>query len=678
MQNIAGTLKYYEKELGASQAQVYRQLLSAFRHFLMPGWGFPRPPKRSTQEDMAKATYALEQLPLERLYNWEIAIEKGFDLADKDARQRSVPRSHVRKFYNWCLEKGILIDPTQHEKLSKTTPALKMGEGSNRPKTRRNKVDMSHYSLKEKQISPSLWQEFDKYRAFIIEPLYRKRVKKRKRESTANIHYRIHKEILGWLHNHCGILLEDLSLDLIVRSTDIDDQKDAEKAAEEFRVLIFELAKFLQSRGTTAGSVAKKINVLTQLIQFQYLGQFHHRHGNDIPVMKVARELAAYYEDCASQELDPILLELKWLELPEVIQKIALPAFKYTEYKTKDKVLRSLSAIADSFQTALKWSFIALMPPRRPGEWRTCKLAMACELSEKPRDLQPGEWIWPLPPNRMSAEELKYGYLTRQYVFQDPQTKEKFGAYLGRTPPTDRYLERIPLWFKDTPPLAAKSGESHGYQHVLIMDRRVYRDKHLYDFLEAYVMGYWRDRYGNWISAGKSIERPNSSFRFHELHSHLLADTSERVESGELVQPSTWLFVGSRTGKLVRCGDFGDKFGRFAYKMTGQFLTPHLMRSVYAVHLLETVGDRATLISLAEAMGHKIKTLEQIYDKRRPGQKTRLIEVELSSQLDRICSGLPVDLKMPQQDSSFDAASLKAAIQQLSPRERKLLLESFS
>ena len=165
------------------------------------------------------------------------------------------------------------------------------------------------------------------------------------------------------------------------------------------------------------------------------------------------------------------------------------------------------------------------MPPRRPGEWRTCKVAMSCELSEKPKDLNPDDWIWPLPNKRFDKSELEYGYLTRQYIYRDPETQEKFGAYLGSSPPVGRYLERVPLWFKDTPRRAAKSGDSHGHQRVLVMDRRVYRNHSFYDFLEAYIMGYWRDRYGNWLSIGKTLAPPHSEFKFYELRSSIAKNT---------------------------------------------------------------------------------------------------------------------------------------------------------
>jgi hypothetical protein len=164
------------------------------------------------------------------------------------------------------------------------------------------------------------------------------------------------------------------------------------------------------------------------------------------------------------------------------------------------------------------------------------------------------------------------------------------------------------------------------------------------------------------------MERPNSGFKFYELRFSLAEKSSE-------AQP--WLFLGFVTGKPFRGGDFSGKVARLAYKLTGQFLTPHLMRSIYAVHILETIGDRATLISLASAMGHKVQTLENIYDKRRPERKTRLIEVTISQQLDLICAGQAIDIKMPEEQMLLDFDTLKQAIEKLPPNQRKLLRESI-
>lgn len=58
---------------------------------------------------------------------------------------------------------------------------------------------------------------------------------------------------------------------------------------------------------------------------------------------------------------------------------------------------------------------------------------------------------------------------------------------------------------------------------------------------------------------------------------------------------------------------------------------------------IDSAGDEGAIFS----------ALERIYDKRRPYQKTRLSEIEISQQLDRICAGLPVSVNAPSKDSGL-------------------------
>lgn len=676
MQTILGTLQYYEKQLGVAGAQQFRELMSAIRKFLLPGWGFPAAPIRSTNQDVENARYALANLPLEKLYTWKEAADRGFVIAQKSPKQRSVPRSHMNKFVQWCFDKSLLIDPSVVRQAHKTTaPRTKR---TRRPALRRTPIAQDRYRLLESEFNPNLAEEMRQYRSYLEDTFYKKRRGKSIRNTTSKMRTDTIRSILGWLHFHCNVPLQDLGFDLIIRPTPINDP-DSEVAAEEFHALFQEFAEFLRDRGNQYDSIAHHLASLTRLTQFQHLGKYQQRHGNDIAVMRVIRELIDQYGALAEDELEPVPLERKWLDLPEVIQQITLPLFKETESKTYAKNRRTQRALASSFQMALLWAFMSLMPPRRSREWRTCKLVFACSINAKPDDLRDGEWIWPLPENRWSKEEIQYSYLTRQYIYQDPVTLEQFGGYLGSVPPSDRPLERIAVWFKDTPRRAAKSGDSHGDQAIPVLDRVVYQGKRLYDFLEAYIMGYWRDRYGNWASAGQTLEAPNDTFKFYELRSAIAKDpqsTHLQDQVRVVEQQVGWLCVGRESGNLHRSSDFGNNFARAAYRLTGKSINPHMLRSIYAVHMIESGCGRAVLLSLATAMGHKLKTLENIYDKRRPPQKTRLIEIDLQKRIDHIFAGLKGnDIKLGQ--PVIDLEYLRAMLRRLPRDQRRLLLAEF-
>jgi integrase len=160
-------------------------------------------------------------------------------------------------------------------------------------------------------------------------------------------------------------------------------------------------------------------------------------------------------------------------------------------------------------------------------------------------------------------------------------------------------------------------------------------------------------------------------FQYFPLRSAIAADelTTMPDKPGRTVPP-VWLFVGRVKGLPYREGDFGGKLARAAYRLSERFVTPHLLRSIYAVYAIETMGDRSTLASLAEAMGHTLATLDRVYDKRRADRKMRLAEVALRPHLDRICAGLPTTVQRPQ---SLDLSTLASQVQQLPPQQRQQL-----
>jgi len=64
-----------------------------------------------------------------------------------------------------------------------------------------------------------------------------------------------------------------------------------------------------------------------------------------------------------------------------------------------------------------------------------------------------------------------------------------------------------------------------------------------------------------------------------------------------------------------------------AHALTGQRLTPHLLRDIFATHFLDRGASDAEIASLAYGMGHSPQVLRAIYDRRRPVQKHRPIQL---------------------------------------------------
>ncbi|MEG4534861.1 hypothetical protein [Microcoleus sp. D2_18a_D3] len=61
--------------------------------------------------------------------------------------------------------------------------------------------------------------------------------------------------------------------------------------------------------------------------------------------------------------------------------------------------------------------------------------------------------------------------------------------------------------------------------------------------------------------------------------------------------------------------------------MTGQRLTPHLLRDIFATHFLDNAASDSDIASLAYGMGHSPQILRASYDRRSPVQKHRPIQL---------------------------------------------------
>ncbi len=73
-----------------------------------------------------------------------------------------------------------------------------------------------------------------------------------------------------------------------------------------------------------------------------------------------------------------------------------------------------------------------------------------------------------------------------------------------------------------------------------------------------------------------------------------------------------------------------------AHEKTGQCVTPHLLRDIYATYFLDMEYSDAVIESLAYNMGHTVKELRKSYDARRSGDKRRPLETALTEVLDQI------------------------------------------
>lgn len=223
-------------------------------------------------------------------------------------------------------------------------------------------------------------------------------------------------------------------------------------------------------------------------------------------------------------------------------------------------------------------------PPRRQQELRKLKIALSCPI-KRPSGVGPDDLIHPLPTGR--ERDRNCGYL---YRTQDGK------------------------WIKDITPESYKTGATYGHQDIEIPNIKFPDGKCFYDYLETWLYGYYIAPDGGWRSCGTSF--------------HAQGEFSQRLYSGRMIlEPiDDHVFVQINGGKPFSESNLSKFVSTAAHRLTGQRLTPHLLRDIYATHFLDQGATDAEISSLAYAMGHSPKTLRETYDRRHPQQKYRPIQ----------------------------------------------------
>lgn len=276
--------------------------------------------------------------------------------------------------------------------------------------------------------------------------------------------------------------------------------------------------------------------------------------------------------------------ELKWLDFEDILTKVVTPLRQECNYRTFDGTLRSDTAIASSFQAFLTWGLLTFCAPRRQQEFQNLKIATSCPI-QKPLGLKSNQIIHPLPSNRLDKIERYHGYLFKDFD----------GS-----------------WYTDMTSESYKTGKTYGHQKLLIPNELFGDGKTFYDYLEAFLYGYYRDCEGNWVSGGAS--------------SNTFVGKSKYIGLRTAFNPKHNHIFSLKSGGVVSEAAFGEKFAQSAHRLTGKMTTPHLLRSIFATHFLDQGYSQDLINSLAYGMGHSPDELRKEYDRRRPQQKHRPIE----------------------------------------------------
>ncbi len=616
-------LESIEKPLKANQ--VYSQTKSSIVRHLIPGWDellMPSSSRQLTKIETDRIQEFLGKTSVSKLNEALKIQERVFEKYSVKPSSRNVYKSRLENFINWVREQGW-IKSSSGCSPSRRTPKMRYGHGSNSKKLLTNKpAKLGGYSLKthsswNTQKVEKIVEQVNQFYDCLVDERYPSRLFKQVKPSTALTYVRHMYQMFGWLVNYKNIQPEQLSLNLLVPTSleflnnnlklmafteaekKLITQKDSweDKIAQYVDIWICQLLNFLEKERCcqSGGTLGQFICSIHALVRYQYLDKAKDAKYKDIPVMTVVNKHAG---DCSKtlKNQQPIAnLEMKWLDLDQVHKQIIEPLRLECEFRNSAHDLRTITAIAASFTLFLVWGLLTYRSPRRQQELRGLKIAPYCQIN-KPKNLAPNQFIHPLPRERNT---------------------DKYQGYL--------YKDAEGNWYQHMTPESYKTGKTYGLQNLRIPNPRFPDGKYFYDYLEAYLYGYWRDRKGNWVSAGSTTEAPSAGHKLYALRMAL----SPKNENN-------FVFIGSRKGQPYDGRHFSRFFKGSAHRLTGQLLTPHLLRDIYASWFLDHAYTEDVIRSLAYAMGHSPEELRKTYDKRKAQQKHEPIQKKLDETLNQL------------------------------------------
>ena len=645
-------LLQYEAHLYAtrspqSAANCFNQTKSAVTRYLLTGMGYPPPAGRKpTKAETEQVEQSLQSICIKQLNQALVYLDKGFDALQSNETQRQSNRSRVAALVKWAEEEGLLPRKGRQKKTHRC-PQIDLGHGASAQKrltVRDHKLPYGLSAVKPKEVELATktranplateeemqWVEEIEQRLALdvnAEKLYKfltkERFSHRKDEpvspSSGRLHVKHMRLFLGWRHHVTGIPLEQLSFDALIPHVELPDEdeddsrvikaarKAIKKVEDDLDQELVSFQDFLEHERECQSphTPQRYLEAIEKSLRCQYHREAKDQTYSNVPGIGVIRKHRAALRQKEADHDGVLDLTLKWLDLPDVFEKIVTPLRQECEFRVVSGNLRPLRGIAASFQRYSLWGLLTYMPPRRQEELRRAKLTTSCSLTDKPQGALVGQCIHPLPPQRDRHNKT-----------------EKYYPYLHK---------EEGVWRLDHTEFSYKTGKIYKKQSLEIPNVQFPDGKYFYDYLEAFLYGYYRDQNGNWRSAGELTIPPGSNWKLYSLRMSFSPQQRMVGKTDEQVAMPQYVFVKPEKGAAYSTADLSGFVGRAAHRLTGQRLTPHLLRDIYASWFLDQGYTSQQIASLAYAMGHSEAMLRRKYDKRKSNQKRRAAQEAVSA-----------------------------------------------
>jgi len=621
---------------------------TAFLRFLLQEFNFKRknPRGKMTKAEVEAAEEHLKTLSMRSLLRVRIAMADALKKLGASRSSCNTYTSRINQFLAWG-EQQVWWPNNRGQNgrfLDQLCPPRRTGRQLRPPKLIAGKGKLEIYALKERQLSGATRSKLRAMFKFLTEPNNPYRAFKWIEESTANGYYKEVLLLLGWFHkfHNPSVPLADISLDLIFPVFDQDflDEMSAKEREKFWREQKTKLKRWLCDYRTFLQQMQHAYSPYTWLIKletvfavgrYQWASQVEHKDDyRHIPLMRQLRdELGDIQEevnDWSTNGRYAADQTQKWPDVPTgknaleviqetVVEKLRLKCNPRTAVSTR---VRTPQTLAVCHQRFLMWVLHALIPAHRQQVARTEQVATSCPI-DKPLKVPVEGLYQPLPPDIVLTKRhngtVNVNFLCRLYDYKGIEYPD--GVWI-------RIIRNYKTW------------KTHQDQEYVIPNWSFNDGSHLYDYIERYLYGYWlpgsfkgsqtyawgqpelQGQRGRWISSGRNEFNPIDCCSIVASNAHW-----------------TWgnLFMMPTKGLPFSEEHFSGCFAQGSLTTIEKWITPHILRSVWATWGCEQGVSDAELRSLAYSMGMTLETLRKVYERCTPEEKRKAIERLISERL---------------------------------------------
>ena len=389
------------------------QAKTAIMRYTLPQWGLTPPQgNKLTEWEIEQAFELMQRIKPEQLPSALLVQHQLFEEQQVPDRIRRTYRAALNQLLAWCQEQAWFRSElaTEPQPLKPPKKVRHSAQALRKPRSSPNKEENQPFpgykyalgSVKGDTVNPKLQQELDDFAAFRLQPdlpTFRAVSPRTVERELANI-----QQLLGWLYRVKKLDSETLSLDHIVPYRDNASKDQEEEVADVALTLAYDYMQWRRAR--QQGGIERfridypdtsTFSTFLSVASFVYRKEIAseaestaRNRRQELPVIVGLRQGRKLWQSKppakklkhSKPEEEPEKEALKpeltgWTEILAIVEQLRAecqPRLPLENQTRKEAIsrgpLRSLSAIAQSYQRFLLFALMSYLPPDRQQTYR--------------------------------------------------------------------------------------------------------------------------------------------------------------------------------------------------------------------------------------------------------------------------------------------------------------------